>query len=266
MGRKVWPVYQTLRPLLHAHLGRPAVIMAGGRSLSFSMPWVPPDAVFFSVNDHGCRYFANVEQRGRRCDYIVAGDNIERRVRFDVRPAIPGGPPGSGRPWGTPVISRHMFGDYRLLFLPRPNSGATAAWCARAMGCAPIILTGVDLYQDGTYFDEPGAASSGLNLSAQDHRANWLRLAAEFPGMYRMLGGDRELGRMLGTYAAEEAPEPAPPLPQLAAELRRVRVRLATSTDVCFRPFKAGDTLDLEERVVHQLIKMRRAVRVPIDE
>lgn len=263
---KAWPVYQTLRPLLHAHLGRPAVIMGGGRSLATTMPVMPANAVYISVNDHGCRYFAHVEQEGRRCDYIVAGDKIERRVRADVRPAWPGGPPGTGARWDVPLISRHMFGDYRLLFLPAPNSGMTAAWVARAMGCAPIILAGIDLYQDGTYFDDPHAPSSAYNVSTDDHRGRWLRLRRDYPGMYRMLGGDRELLRVFGRYDSLEVPEAAPPLRQLAAELRRYRVRLTLPSDICFRPFAAGETLDVEEKEAHLLLKMRRAVRVPIDE
>lgn len=266
MGSKVWPVYQTLRPLIHAHLGRPAVIMGGGLSIAHTIGQAPADAIYISVNDHGCRYFANVEQRGRRCDYIVAGDNIERRVRFDVRPVTPNGPPASGRHWGVPLIARRMFGDYRLLFLPAANSGATAAWCARAMGCAPIILTGIDMYQDGTYFDDPKAHSTAYNQSTEDRRARWLKMHARFPGMYRMLGGDRELQRVFGEYHPDEPREAAPPRSQLIAELARVRVRLTVSTEIGQRDFAAGQVLDLEEKEVLQLVKLRRGVRVPIDE
>lgn len=253
-----WPLYQTLRPLIHAHLGRPALIMGGGASLLQAFPSFPPNAVHISVNDHGCRFMRHTLGIDRQPDYIVACDRIERQVRFDVRP------PGTGAPWRVPLISRWMFADYRMLFSVAPNSGVAAAWAARLMGCAPIILAGMDLYVGPTYFDAPTAISSGRNVPPAEHRQRWYRLS-KYPGMYRTLGGDDVLASHFGVYdPAEPVRLPPPPVSQLAFELQRYRVRLTADALITQRPFSDGAVLDIAQREHDHLVRQRKAVSLPV--
>jgi hypothetical protein len=260
MPRTSWPPYQTLRPLIHAHVGRTAVVMGGGPTLAEAMKIAPADALYISVNDHGLRFF---KRRGdpRRCSYVVACDKIEKRARFDCRD-----PGDDGQPWGLPVISRHMFADYRLLHLPAPNSGMSGAYFARLLGCAPVIITGMDCYTGGTYHDDPKAGSTGRNIRPADHRSRWTKLGVQYPGMYRTIGCDPVLARHFGTYNPEEKPEAPAPLAQLVQELRRFRCVLKAEATICQRPFKSGQVLDLMQREVEQLMKEKRATRIAIDE
>lgn len=264
MPRASWPTYQTLEPLIHAHAGRAAVIMGGGPSLHEGVTRAPGDAVYLSANDHGVRYF---KHRGlpQRCAYVVAGDENERRWRGDVR-ARADGVPVDGKPWGCPVIGRQMWADYRLLFMPQPNSGIAAAWVARVMGCAPIILLGMDLYAGGTYHDDAKYKSSGKSLSAGDHRLNWIKFLSAFPGPYRALGCERELRAMVGEFDAAERYRPGESRYQLLEGLRRDRCRLTADAVIMQRPFSAGLTLDLRKNEVDDLIKHGKAVRLRIVE
>lgn len=259
MPRASWPPYQTLRPLIHAHVGRAAVVMGGGPSMVEAMATAPADALYISVNDHGLRFFKR-RADPRRCSYVVACDKIEKRARFDSRDG------GDGAPWGLPCISRHMWADYRLLFMPAPSSGMSAAYVARLLGCAPVILTGMDCYAGGTYHDDHKAGSTGRNIRPADHRSRWAKLGVQYPGMYRTIGCDAVLARHFGTYNPEEKPEAPAPAERLIQELRRFRCELKAPAEICQRLFSAGEVLDLMQREVEQLVKEKRATRLTIEE
>lgn len=246
MPRAAWPAYQTLAPLVHAHRGRPAVIIGGGPSRDAAMKEVPAGAVLFSANDHGVRYFAR-QQQLQRCNYIVACDRIEARARRDV------GEGGTGEPWGLPVISRLCFGDYRLLHMAAHSSGMMAAWAARIMGCAPIIVVGMDCYRGGTYADAPDAKSTGRNLSPEDHRKAWRRLCLSYPAMYRAVRCYEPLRRDMGDYDPGEPAEPIPPRQRLLDDLGRHRVRLRSEVTIMQRPFPPGLVVDLGKRDLTEL-------------
>jgi hypothetical protein len=235
--------------------------MGGGESLSACVHLFPPNAVHFSVNDHGCRLMRHTLKIARLPDYVVACDKIEQRVRFDIRP------PGTGAAWDVPVIGRWGWADYRMLFSVAPNSGVAAAWAARLMGCAPIILAGMDLYQGPTYFDDANAYSGGRSIPPQDHRPRWWTLAEHYPAMYRMLGGDAALASRLGVYAPDEPVRlPPPPVHQLALELERYRIRLLMNSTIAMRDFAAGAVVDVAKRERDKLVKERRAESIPVND
>lgn len=246
MGEE-WPPYQTLRPLVYAHAGRPAMIMGGGSSLLEAMKTAPPDAIYFSVNGHGLRYFKQHPADPRRCTYVVACDKTGREYKSQ----------------GLPVISRHMFADYRMLTMPAPSSGMSAAWVARIMGCAPIIILGMDCYDGGTYFDDQKAASTGHLIQPTDHLLRWHKMMNAFPAMYRAIGCNDALRKRVGEYDPAEPIEKLAPEEKLVVELQRVRCRLTQDAVICMRPFKAGETLDLMQREFDQLIQQKKVTRLP---
>lgn len=242
---RTWPPYQTLRPLIHAHVGRTAVIMGGGPTLIDAMRIAPAEALYISANDHGCRLFKNTPGETRQVSYIVACDKIEFRVR----------------PFAIPIIGRHMWADYRLLFMPGPSSGMAAAWAARFMGCAPIILTGMDFYTGGTYHDDPQAASTGKNIAAKSHAVRWQSLVALYPAQYRTIGCYPGLANRLGIYDPKERAAPPIAREQLLKELRSEHVRLKIESMISMRIFPAGAQLELHVEEAKKLFKTRRAER-----
>ena len=110
------------------------------------------------MNEHGARL--------RACDYVVCFDSIEQRVRRYA-----------GR---APIVSPQWFADIRVANHPYlPDSSALAAWCAWMMGCAPIVLCGIDLYggQGGVYWHSREAESRGAGVSVAEHLNRWRRVA-----------------------------------------------------------------------------------------
>jgi len=238
-----WPPYQTLRPLIHRYVGRAAVVMGGGMSLDESMRRTPAAALHISVNGHGCRHFLRHPDPDRRCEYVVACDKIEPEVR----------------PFGLPIVSRHMWADYRLLFMPRASSGMAAAWVARAFGCAPIILVGMDCYVGGTYMDRPDARSTGHSVPLSIHLKRWGELAEMFPAQYRALGGHKEVRKILGAYDPDE---PARPAAVESIDLRGELLRTTAACTIAAREFPAGVELELMPREAKILADKGKGVRL----
>lgn len=255
MTRTAWPPHQTVKPLLHAHRGRPGVVMGGGESLGAGMAQAPQDAVYVSANDHGVRWLADHPNNARRCSYVVACDKIEPRARKDVRP-------GKGQAWGVPIIGRYMWADYRLLRMPGRLTGQVAAWLARFMGCSPIILLGMDLYAGGTYYDAPQARSSGKHQSARQHLSYWDKLAKEYPAQYRVIGGHSLLQARLGVYDATEPVDQPAKLEQLEREIEARTVRIVRPAMIRFRQFAVGTIIDVSVKEAAELFKERKAVPV----
>ena len=255
--KRIWPPYQTLAPLVHAHAGRAAVIVGGGQSIRTALPKCPSDALYIGVNDHGARYLKDHAELGRRIDYIVACDKIEERARADV------GLPGmtrDGTPWGVPVISRHPWADHRLLYMPGTCSGQAAAWVARFMGCAPVILVGMDLYRGSTYVDAPKAKSSGFLITDMEHAKRWWDVVRRYPYQYVTIDCHILIADRFGVY--EPGMEAAAPIERerLIAELQISRIQLRRDTLIDQRPFHAGDVVEVSRKEAENLTKQRGAV------
>lgn len=142
--------------------GQPAFVMGGGPSLVDDYRnWVTDEnrAVLITANDHGCRLS---DQIGSRMpDYGVCLDDVE--LLFKPYPAVS-------------VVGPKLWCDYVLFEKPLHYSGHNAVWIAWLMGCAPIVPLGMDLYQGGTYFDEPDARSGGTRITVKDHIDRWSRV------------------------------------------------------------------------------------------
>lgn len=172
------------RELLLRHAGTPCWILGGGVSLVEQIETLPARAIVVSANQHGCM--------ARRCDYIVALDNIQ--------PVLEG--------YGVPIISPKPWADYRISEHPRLDySGQQAAWVAWLMGAHPIVLAGMDLYQGGTYHHDPDAKSTAYARSFESHLTSWRRAASIIGGTVRAVGGP------LVEHGVFPRWDPAEPLP-----------------------------------------------------
>lgn len=156
---------RTLSDLVHAHVGRPAIVLGGApcwpEDYERVRAW--PDsvrAVVLAANDHAFR-------RPIEVDYIVACDNHMRERLVIYR---------------RPIISPRHWADYRVLHQVVSNSAALAAVAAWVMGCAPIIVCGVELYAGDTYAHDPKAPSVGKTISVPQHLRRWEKLTAATPG------------------------------------------------------------------------------------
>lgn len=227
----------TLTKLVHAHWGRPAVVMGGGPTLPDDMAKCPQGALLISANEHGCKL--------TKCDYIVCCDEIEKKVR----------------PYNTPIIGTKLWADYRVFEKVVPNSGALACMVAWVMGCAPIIIAGCTLYQGATYWHSHGATSTGQLLTLDRHLARWSRLRDLFPNaMFRVTGGPLEA--LFPLYSDVEIVHPIDPQHVMRDAVQGVRVTLARDTDILHGiRYKAGTELEIHPNDYKKLA-YRRMVRV----
>ena len=125
---------QKLIYLKNMHLNRTAAILGGGPSLPADVARLPHDCLRFAVNDHA-------HHIGLTFDYMVMMDDPH------IKPALLElAQPGRGY---TRVNELLAWTDIDLRGVPRPDarSGIFAAWLALYMGCNPVILCGMDLYQ-----------------------------------------------------------------------------------------------------------------------
>jgi len=141
--------------LLGAYGGRPIAVMGGAPCLPDDVERVSScNPIWISANEHGAKL--------QPVDYIFAVDFMhqrEARLMSDVL-----------APYETPVISR--WGQYASYMIPaglpkvEGNAGLQAIYYAFLMGAWPVIVTGIELYQGGTYYHDERAASSGHDKTA----------------------------------------------------------------------------------------------------
>lgn len=233
------PPYRTVRALIHAHVGRPAVVIGGGPSAPRELEAAPRDgALFLSVNAHGFKLHA--------CDYAVALDKIESQLR----------------PFGVPLISRHVWADYRILQAPQPNSGIVAAWVARLMGCRPVWLCGMDCYDGAVYFHDARAETPAKSESPDIHLGRWREFFAMYRGDFRVLGGP--LASVLAERLVRDRLAGAVTRETLEREVagRFVQLTRDVTLGACARPFTKGETLELRVCEADKLVSNRQARRV----
>ena len=227
--------YRTLRELVYARFGVPAVVMGGGPSLPGALERCPGrgDAVYISANDHGAKLAG--------CDYIVAHDKIEDRIR----------------PFGVPLVSRHLWADIRYLSFPAPNSGVIAAWVAAMLGCAPIYIAGMDCWSGGTYWHNPKAKSAGHLLKPVDHLSRWRHLFVTTKAQFLPIGGALE--GAVGSWGVDRYTGPAQRDACLAS-VAGVTVRFVQDTPLKARTFRAGELAELTQREADRFIATRAAI------
>jgi hypothetical protein len=230
-----------LSDFIHAHAGRAAIVIGGGESAPETFRMAPADAVAFSANRHGCLL--------RPCDYIVACDEWGTKRKAKMADGVE----RSIREWGAPVVSvRRVDADIRIFERPIASSGATGAWVAWVMGCAPILLCGMDCYIGKAYFHDAKAQTTGRHVPESSHVARWSALPKFAPdGMFRVLGNG-PLTRLFPVYdPAEPVRPPARPESVHGAMGETVRLK---------RPLKlVGQTVPDGVDVVLSTSEARRA-------
>lgn len=234
MSREKWPRYRTVRNLIHRHVDRPGIVIGGGPSAPAQIEKCPTDAIVVSANDHGFKL--------RACDFIASLDRIEQRVRaHDV-----------------PLVSRHLFADYRVLQPPQPNSGILGAWLLRLLGCSPIYLVGMDCYDGQTYFHDPAAKSSGFAQSPREHLERWRAFLKAFPGNYAAFS--KALMKHLDASPLDNG---IPSREKLLREITGTFVQFGR--DGIFRaydidrPVRAGDVCEVSPDEARELVRRRQA-------
>lgn len=208
---------------------RPAVICGGGPSLPQQLEIASrylEKPVFFSVNEHGARL--------RACDYVVCFDSIEQRVRRYA-----------GR---APIVSPQWFADIRVANHPYlPDSSALAAWCAWMMGCAPIVLCGIDLYggQGGVYWHSREAESRGAGVSVAEHLNRWRRVALVVAGQVRSMGGPLLEAGIFPAFDPLELPSGIPLIEYALQQAVGVTLEMRQPFDVRGRHLEPGERVEL---------------------
>lgn len=146
------------------HAGREAWVLGGAETLPAEMERCPDGALLISANEHGCRL--------RRCDYIVARDDIGERLA----------------PWGAPRISQHLWAEHPYLDpWPIANSAAFGVWVAFEMDCRSAVIAGVDCYRTAYFHDKAARRPLG---SEKFRFAEWKELKQRIPkGFLRAAGG-----------------------------------------------------------------------------
>lgn len=238
----------TVRELVHAHIGRAAVVMGGGPSLAKDIDRCPIGALYLSANDHGAKLLA--ERFDRRCDFLVALDDIRDRLV----------------PWRAPIVGRYFWADYRILkFRLRnglQNSAMAAAWLARLMGCAPIIIAGVDCYDGGAYWHAPKAESNGFTSTPKQHKASWREFVGLYPAMYRVFGGALHGVAVERLYDATESPAAPPPREELVHEVSGVYCSSSIERLVIRRQvFTRDEVVELDRQEAESLAE-KKSVRI----
>lgn len=148
------------------HAGRPVVVMGGGPSLPAQLSNCPSDAIYISANQHGVML--------RSADYVVALDDLEQVLR----------------PFGLPIVGRRLWCDYRFPEWGNDaDSGQAGMLLGSIVGGYPVILTGMDCFQGGTYFHDPEAHSSGNRATLEWHLDRWRKAATRVAAPVRSCGG-----------------------------------------------------------------------------
>lgn len=228
--------------LVHRHVGRPGVAIGGGISLPHQYERIVSlNAVHVAANQH-----AHV--MGYRFDYVAAVD-----------PDMP----AKVREFGKPVISmatRRAHADYVIFRDGFNSSGVTAAWALWVMGCAPIILAGMDCFRGGTYCHDPKAKSSGTGSSVEQHLRKWQKLKDICPGAsFRSVGGPTE--QIFPCYDPAETRFTIPSREDLMRQVAGVIVEVKDPRDF-LAGRKVGELVECSKSEARHAVGGRFAVKV----
>lgn len=134
---------QLITALLTRWAGKPILVLGGGRSVAKDLPRLAiTPACVISANAHG------VHQNKFPVDLIVNVDKMHCFEKLPMEKIL--------RPLGLPIVNRHSWADYRMPdWTLAGNTGITAVGLACALGGNPVIVTGIDMWNEGrVYFHE----------------------------------------------------------------------------------------------------------------
>lgn len=242
---------QNISEFIHAHLGRPALILGGGMTMIEQAQRAPANCVLFSANQHGALW--------RKCDFVVSIDNLAQKKlaredgsQYQLRELT----------GDTPIISpRRNLADIRLMAQPTSSSGVTAAYCAWIMGCAPIILAGMDCYTSGVYWHFKKAVSTGARMTLANHFNRWRALTKAAPGIEVRAMGE-PLSQLFALYSADETGIKLPDRPSIEKAACGFRARIVKTWEITPQKYRVGDEVELTETEFKAGILNKRIVKI----
>jgi hypothetical protein len=174
----------TIASLRDKHAGRPGAVLGGGPSLEKDLKKVPAGAVLISVNHHALKFI--------KADYTVFLDDI---IRLPL-------------PWdkikslGGLLVSRQPESDVDLggsNWWQARFSGQLACWFACWVGCDPVLLAGMNLYQN-----PPPTIEEVKNLAYQapleEHLKGWREAFQKCPHPERIKAVSGPLVEIFGAF------------------------------------------------------------------
>lgn len=121
-----------LSSLKEKHAGRPGAVLGGGPSLKGDLAELPHDTVLISVNQHALLHC--------EAHYLVYLDRLKRfPALLDALEGFQG-----------MIVSHQPKSDvdFDMEAWDAGFSASVATWLACFLGCAPVLLCGMDCYQD----------------------------------------------------------------------------------------------------------------------
>ena len=173
--------YLSLRDI---HAGRPGAVLGGGPSLSADLKRIPKDAVLIAVNHHALQYGS--------VDYTVFLDDVNR---FPI-------PLHEIRSKGGVFVSRQQESDVDLggpEWWQGRFSGHLACWLACWVGCDPVLLCGMDLYQN-LIPPEEDPRNQAYQTPLEEHLDGWRLAFKKCPHPERIRAVSGPLVKIFGAF------------------------------------------------------------------
>jgi hypothetical protein len=168
------------------YAGRPAAVLGGGPSLPDDMKKLPPGCLLIAVNYHAfylCKPdFMVYNDHPKSNPLLLEAVQAAKAVRVSPEPT-------SDIEFDIPVWT----GFY---------SSNTAAWFALWMGCAPVILCGMDLYQsEQKYFHSYQEDEPSFHYPLDQHLRPWIEEGRNLlPHVERLKAMSGPLMNVFGQY------------------------------------------------------------------
>lgn len=168
-----------------AFTGVPAAVLGGGPSLPADMAKLPENCILIAVNYHALKLC--------RPNFMVYND----------------------QPESDPLLQQAVNSGVCMRVSPEPSSDIlfdvdvwtgfyssnTAAWFALWMGCDPVILCGMDMYQgDRKYFHEYSHDVPSFHYSLDHHLRPWVEDGKNLSGAKRLRAMSGPLVSVFGAY------------------------------------------------------------------
>jgi uncharacterized Rossmann fold enzyme len=146
------------------YTGRPAAILGGGPSLPADIKKIPSSAATFGCNDHALHigilpWYMVVNDDPACKPHLLKAMMIYKKNGKVISPNI-----------------QHTDIDLSGVDYWHDLTSMTACWIAEYMGCAPIYLCGMDLYQGAAKYchdKDDGIAKAIYDRTLEQHLAHW---------------------------------------------------------------------------------------------
>ncbi len=170
--------------------GRPAAVLGGGPSLPGDMKRLPKGCVLIAVNYHAFHIC--------KPDFMVYNDQPESDPRLQEAVEKCRAVRVSSDPTSDIQFDVQVWEGF--------YSSNTAAWFALWMGCEPVILCGMDLYQgDRVYFHPYQHDVPCFHYPLIEHLRPWIEDArAYLPNIERLRAMSGPLVNVFGAYQEEK--------------------------------------------------------------